>query len=111
VRLNLLGILLTRGGRSVEVHDSVTVITAIATAVVVVSARGLLVVGLLVVVVAAEYLLVLLAELARRSPPLAWTRDSQVKRGDPPDHGCTDAEPYSSSRSSSWQRGDGDERE
>jgi hypothetical protein len=63
VRLNLLGVLLTRGRRSVEVHDSIAVITAIATTVVVVSAHGLLVIGLLVVVVVAEYLLVLLAEL------------------------------------------------
>jgi hypothetical protein len=63
MRLNLLGILLTRGGRSVEVHDSVAVSTDIATTVIVVSARGLLIIGLLVVIVAAEYLLVLLAEL------------------------------------------------
>jgi hypothetical protein len=39
------------------------VITAIATTVIVVSARGLLVEGLLVVVVVAKYRLVLLAEL------------------------------------------------
>jgi hypothetical protein len=63
VRLNLLRVLLTRGHRSVEVHDSVTVITAIATMVIVISAHGLLIIGLLVVVVAAKYLLVLLAEL------------------------------------------------
>jgi hypothetical protein len=63
VRHNLLGILLTRGRRCVEVHDSVAVITAIATMVVIVSARGLLIVGLLVVIVVAKYLLVLLAEL------------------------------------------------
>jgi hypothetical protein len=60
---NLLGVLLTRGHRSVEVHDSVVALTTIATTVVVVSTRGLLVVGLLVVVAAPEYLLVLLAEL------------------------------------------------
>jgi hypothetical protein len=60
---NLLGVLLTRGRRSVEVHDSVAVITAVATMVIVVGTRELLVVGLLVVVVAAKYLLVLLAEL------------------------------------------------
>jgi hypothetical protein len=63
VRHNLLEVLLTQGRRSVEVHDSITVITAIATTVVVDGTRGLLVVGLLVVVVAAEYLLILLAEL------------------------------------------------
>jgi hypothetical protein len=60
---NLLGVLLARSLRSVEVHDSVAVITAVATTVVVVSARGLLVKGLLVVVVAAKYRLVFLAEL------------------------------------------------
>jgi hypothetical protein len=63
VRLNLLRVLLTRVRRLVEVHDSVAVITAVATTVVVIGARGLRIVGLLVVVVAAEYLLVLLAEL------------------------------------------------
>jgi hypothetical protein len=63
VRHNLLGVLLTRGRRSVEIHDRVTVITAIATTVVVIGAHGLLVVGLLVVIVAAKYLLILLAEL------------------------------------------------
>jgi hypothetical protein len=63
MRHNLLGILLTRGRRSIEVHDSVAVITAIATTVVIGSARGLLVIGLLVVVVVAKYLLILLAEL------------------------------------------------
>jgi hypothetical protein len=60
---NLLGVLLTRGLRSVEVHDSVVALTTVATTVVVVGTRGLLVVGLLVVIVAAKYLLVLLAEL------------------------------------------------
>jgi hypothetical protein len=60
---NLLGVLLTRSRRLVEVHDSVTVITVIATTVVVVGARGLLVVGLLVVVIAAKDCLILLAEL------------------------------------------------
>jgi hypothetical protein len=63
MRNNLLGVLLTRGRRSVEVHDSIAVITIIATTVIIASARGLLVVGLLVVVVVAEYRLVLLAEL------------------------------------------------
>jgi hypothetical protein len=60
---NLLGVLLTRSLERVEVHDSVAVITIIATTVVVVGTRGLLVVGLLVVVVAAKDCLVLLAEL------------------------------------------------
>jgi hypothetical protein len=60
---NLLGVLLAGSLGSVEVHDSVTVITAVATTVVVVGARGLLVEGLLVVIVAAEYRLILLAEL------------------------------------------------
>jgi hypothetical protein len=60
---NLLGVLLTRGRRSIEVHDSIAIITAVATTVVVIGARGLLIVGLLVVVVAAEYLLILLVEL------------------------------------------------
>jgi hypothetical protein len=46
----LLGVLLTRSLRSVEVHDSIAVITALATTVVVVGASGLLVEGLLVVV-------------------------------------------------------------
>jgi hypothetical protein len=63
VRHNLLRVLLTQSRRSVEVHDSVAVITAIATTVIIVGARGLLVVGLLVVIIAAKYLLVLLAEL------------------------------------------------
>jgi hypothetical protein len=63
VRNNLLGVLLTRGRRHIEVHDSVAVITVIATTVVIVSACGLLVVGLLVVIVAAEYCLVLLTKL------------------------------------------------
>jgi hypothetical protein len=63
MRNNLLGVLLTRGRRRVEVHDSVAVITVIATMVVVIRAHGLLVVGLLVVVIVAEYRLVLLAEL------------------------------------------------
>jgi hypothetical protein len=63
MRHNLLRVLLTRGCRCVEVHDSVAVITVIATTVVVVSARGVLIVGLLVVVITAEYRLVLLAEL------------------------------------------------
>jgi hypothetical protein len=60
---NLLRVLLTRSGRSVEVHDSVVALPTVATTVVVVGARGLLVVGLLVVVIAAKHLLVLLAEL------------------------------------------------
>jgi hypothetical protein len=60
---NLLGVLLTRSLRSVEVHDSVAVITALATTVVVVGTSGLLVEGLLVVVVAAKYRLILLVEL------------------------------------------------
>jgi hypothetical protein len=60
---NLLGLLLTRCRRRLEVHDSVAVITIVATTVIIVSARGLLVVGLLVIIVAAEYRLVLLAEL------------------------------------------------
>jgi hypothetical protein len=60
---NLLGVLLTRSLERVEVHDSIAVITVIATTVVVIGARGLLVIGLLVVVVAAKDCLVLLAEL------------------------------------------------
>jgi hypothetical protein len=60
---NLLGVLLTQSRRCVEVHDSVAVITIVATTVVVIGACGLLVIGLLVVVVAAKYCLVLLAEL------------------------------------------------
>jgi hypothetical protein len=60
---NLLGVLLTRSLERIEVHDSVAVITIIATMVVVVGTRGLLVVGLLVVVIAAKDCLVLLAEL------------------------------------------------
>jgi hypothetical protein len=60
---NLLGVLLTRSLRSVEVHDSVAVITALATTVIVVSARGLPIKGLLVIIVAAKYRLILLAEL------------------------------------------------
>jgi hypothetical protein len=63
VGLNLLGILLARSLGCVEVHDSIAVITAIATTVVVVGARGLLVKGLLVVVVTAKDYLILLAEL------------------------------------------------
>jgi hypothetical protein len=63
VGLNLLRILLAQSLRRVEVHDSVAVVTAIATTVVVVGARGLLVKGLLVVVVTAKDCLVLLAEL------------------------------------------------
>jgi hypothetical protein len=62
--------------------------------VVVVSACGLLVEGLLVVVVAVEYLLVLLAELGGLLLQL----------------GRASEEPCSSSRSSSWQREDGDVR-
>jgi hypothetical protein len=62
---NLLGVLLTRSLGRVEVHDSVAVITVIATTVIIVGARGLLVVGLLVVVVTAKHCLVLLAELGR----------------------------------------------
>jgi hypothetical protein len=61
---NLLGVLLTRSLRSVEVHDSVAVITALATTVIVVSARGLPIKGLLVIIVAAKYRLILLAELS-----------------------------------------------
>jgi hypothetical protein len=60
---NLLGVLLTRSLRSIEVHDSVAVITALATTVIVVSARGLPIKGLLVIIVAAKYRLILLAEL------------------------------------------------
>jgi hypothetical protein len=60
---NLLGVLLTRGSRLVEVYDSVAVITVIATTVVVISARRLLIVGLLVVIITAKDCLVLLAEL------------------------------------------------
>jgi hypothetical protein len=60
---NLLGVLLTRSLGSVEVQDSIAVITALATTVVIVSARGLLVKGLLVIVIADKYRLVLLAEL------------------------------------------------
>jgi hypothetical protein len=60
---NLLGVLLTRSLGRVEVHDSVAVITIIATTVIVIGACGLFVVGLLVVVVAAKDCLVLLAEL------------------------------------------------
>jgi hypothetical protein len=60
---NLLGVLLTRSLGHVEVHDSVAVITVIATTVVIVGSRELLVVGLLVVVVAAKDCLVLLVEL------------------------------------------------
>jgi hypothetical protein len=60
---NLLGILLARSLGSVEVHDSVAVITAVATTVIIIGARRLLIEGLLVVIVAAEYRLVLLAEL------------------------------------------------
>jgi hypothetical protein len=44
-------------------NDSIAVITAVATTVVIVGARGLLVEGLLVVVVATKHRLVLLAEL------------------------------------------------
>jgi hypothetical protein len=61
--LNLLRVLLTRGRRSVEVHDSVAVITAIATTVIVIGARRLLIVGLLVVIVMAKDCLILLTEL------------------------------------------------
>jgi hypothetical protein len=60
---NLLGFLLARSLGSVEVHDSIAVITAVATTVVVVSALGLLIVGLLVVIVLAKDCLVLLVEL------------------------------------------------
>jgi hypothetical protein len=60
---NLLGVLLARGLKSVEVHDSVAVITAIATTVVIISALRLLVKGLLVVTVTAMDGVVLLAEL------------------------------------------------
>jgi type IV secretory pathway VirB3-like protein len=61
---NLLGVLLTRSLECVEVHDSVAVITVIATMVVIVGAHGLLVVGLLVLVVMAKDCLILLAELS-----------------------------------------------
>jgi hypothetical protein len=61
---NLLGVLLTRSLRSVEVHDSIAVITAVATTVIDVGARGLLVEGLLMVVVVAKDDIVLLAELS-----------------------------------------------
>jgi hypothetical protein len=60
---NLLRVLLARSLGSVEVHDSVAVITDVATMVVVVGALGLLVKGLLVVVVVAKDGVVLLAEL------------------------------------------------
>jgi hypothetical protein len=60
---NLLGVLLAGSLGSVEVHDSIAVITAVATTVVVVGACGLLVEGLLVVVIATKDRLVLLAEL------------------------------------------------
>jgi hypothetical protein len=60
---NFLGVLLARSLRGVEVHDSVAVITVVATTVIVVRAHGLLVKGLLVVIVAAKYRLVLLVEL------------------------------------------------
>jgi hypothetical protein len=63
VRPDLLRVLLARSLRRVEVHDSVAVITTIATTVVVVGARGLLIKGLLVVVITAKDCLVLLAEL------------------------------------------------
>jgi hypothetical protein len=63
VGLNLLGVLLARSLRHVEVHDSVAVITVIATTVVVIGARRLLIVGLLVVIVMAKDCLILLAEL------------------------------------------------
>jgi hypothetical protein len=59
----LLGVLLAGSLRSVEVHDSIAVITTVATTVVVIGARGLLVEGLLVVIIAAKYCLILLAEL------------------------------------------------
>jgi hypothetical protein len=61
VGLNILGILLAWSLGRVEVHDSVAVITAIATTVVIIGARGLLVKGLLVVVVMAKGCLILLA--------------------------------------------------
>jgi hypothetical protein len=64
VGLNLLGVLLARSLGRVEVHDSVAVITVIATTVVVIDACRLLVVGLLVVVVTAKDCLILLAELS-----------------------------------------------
>jgi hypothetical protein len=60
---NLLGVLLARSLGSVEANDSIAVITAVATTVVVVSALGLLVIGFLVIVVVAKDCLVLLAEL------------------------------------------------
>jgi hypothetical protein len=60
---NLLGVLLAMSLRSVEVHDSIAVITAVATMVIIVSARRLLIKGLLVVVVATKDCLILLAEL------------------------------------------------
>jgi hypothetical protein len=60
---NLLGVLLHRILGRIEVHDSIAVITIIATTVVIIGARGLLVVGLLVVIVTAKYRLVLLVEL------------------------------------------------
>jgi hypothetical protein len=63
VRDNLLGVLLTRSLGSVEVQDSVAVITALATTIVIVRARGLLVKGLLVIIVVDKYRLILLAEL------------------------------------------------
>jgi hypothetical protein len=60
---NLLEVLLTRSLRRIEVHDSIVVITVIATTVIVIGARGLLVIGLLVVDIAAKDCHVLLAEL------------------------------------------------
>jgi hypothetical protein len=60
---NLLGVLLAMSLRSVEVHDSIAVITAVATMVIIVTARRLLIKGLLVVVIATKDCLVLLAEL------------------------------------------------
>jgi hypothetical protein len=63
VGLNLLRVLLARGLGRVEVHDSVAVVTTIATTVVVNGARGLLVEARLVVVITAKDCLILLAEL------------------------------------------------
>jgi hypothetical protein len=51
---NLLGVLLAWSLGSIEVHDSVAVITVVATTVIIVSALGFLIKGLLVVVVVAN---------------------------------------------------------
>jgi hypothetical protein len=60
---NLLGVLLVRSLGSVKVHDSIAVINAIATTIIVISALGLLVKILLVVIIAAKDNIILLVEL------------------------------------------------